>query len=97
MKLDFRTINHSAVQALPALLKRWLPDGRQHGREYVARNPTRNDRCAGSFSINMASGAWADFADGARGGDVVSLYAYLRNIRQGAAARELASILRIDI
>jgi hypothetical protein len=43
----------------------------------------------------MATGAWADFADDARGGDVVSLYAYLRNISQGDAARELASILRI--
>jgi hypothetical protein len=98
MALDFRTINHSAIQALPVLLKRWLPDGRQHGREYVARNPTRNDRRVGSFSVNLVTGAWADFADsGARGGDVVSLYAYLRNIGQSAAARELASILRVDI
>jgi hypothetical protein len=61
----------------------------------VARNPTRNDRRLGSFSINLTTGAWADFADGAKGGDVVSLYAYLRNIGQGDAARELASILRI--
>jgi hypothetical protein len=97
MKLDFGAINHAAIQALPVLLMRWLPDGRQHSREYVARNPTRNDRRAGSFSINMATGVWADFASGERGGDVVSLYAYLRNIRQGAAARELASILRINI
>jgi hypothetical protein len=96
MKLDFRAINGAAIQALPVLIRRWLPDGRQHGREYVARNPTRNDRRAGSFSINMATGVWADFASGERGGDVVSLYAYLRNITQGAAARELASILRID-
>src|SRR5437867_3373625 len=95
MKLDFQTINRTAVHALPILLTRWLPDGKRRGREYVARNPTRNDRRIGSFSINMVSGAWADFADGAKGGDVVSLYAYLRNIGQGDAARELASILRI--
>jgi hypothetical protein len=96
MKHDFRAINCAALQALPVLLKRWLPDGRRHRHEYVARNPTRNDRRAGSFSINMATGMWADFASGERGGDVVSLYAYLRNIRQGAAARELALILRLS-
>jgi hypothetical protein len=94
--IDFRAINCAAIQALPVLLVRWLPDGRQHGREYVARNPTRNDRRAGSFSINITTGVWADFARGERGGDVVSLYAYLRGIRQGAAARELASTLGIS-
>ena len=66
---------------------------RRRGREYLARNPTRNDRSLGSFSVNTATGAWADFADGAKGGDVISLYAYLRNIRQGEAARELAGIM----
>jgi hypothetical protein len=96
MKLNFDAINRSALQALPVLLDRWLPDGRKQGREYVARNPTRNDRRAGSFSINTVTGSWADFADDrAKGGDVVSLYAYLRNIGQGEAARELAAILRI--
>jgi hypothetical protein len=41
---------------------------------------------------------WAEFAVGAevKGGDVVSLYAYLRNIGQGAAARELARLLGIN-
>jgi hypothetical protein len=95
MQPDFATINHAAMQALPLLLQRWLPDGKRRGREYVARNPTRNDRRPGSFSVNLATGAWGDFADNAKGGDVVSLYAYLRNIGQGDAARELASILRI--
>jgi hypothetical protein len=95
MSIDFRAINHAALSALPALLVRWLPDGRRHGREYVARNPTRADRSLGSFSINTVTGKWRDFADGAGGKDVISLYAYLRGIGQGAAARELASILRI--
>jgi hypothetical protein len=95
MKLEFETINRVALDALPVLLRRWLPDGRRRGREYVARNPTRNDRRPGSFSINVMTGSWADFADGAKGGDVVSLYAYLRGIRQSAAARELARLLGV--
>jgi hypothetical protein len=95
--IDFDQINRAALSALPILLHRWLPDGRLRGREFVARNPTRDDRSLGSFTINTTTGRWADFADGAaRGGDVVSLYAYLRNIGQGDAARELAQALRIS-
>jgi hypothetical protein len=95
-KIDFDLINRAALSALPILLRRWLPDGHQRGREWVARNPTRDDRRLGSFCINTRSGRWADFADSVTGGDVVSLYAYLRNLGQGDAARELAQLLRIN-
>ena len=44
---------------------------------YVALNPTRNDRRPGSFKINIRTGRWCDFATGDRGGDPVSLVAYL--------------------
>ena len=93
--VDFDAINRAALGALPVLLMRWVPDGRRQGREWVARNPTRNDRRPGSFSINLQTGRWADFADSpnAKGCDVVSLYAYLRNIGQGEAAREFARLL----
>jgi hypothetical protein len=96
--LDFDRINRAALSALPVLVMRWVPDGRRRGREWVALNPTRSDRRLGSFSINLQNGCWADFADSpdARGSDVVSLYAYLRNLGQGAAARELARLLGID-
>jgi hypothetical protein len=94
-KMDFRAINAAALQALPGLVCRWVPDGRRRGREYVARNPTRNERRPGSFSINLVSGAWADFATGDKGGDPVSFYAYLRGIRQADAARELARLLQV--
>ena len=94
--LDFEKINRVALHALPILLRRWLPEGHQRGREWIARNPTRNDRFLGSFSINTATGRWADFATGDAGSDVINLYAYLRNLGQGDAARELAQLLRIN-
>jgi putative DNA primase/helicase len=59
---------------MPVLLRQWLPDGRQRGREYWARNPARNDRRPRSFAVNLINGQWSDFAEGAKGGDVVSLY-----------------------
>ena len=78
---------------LAALLARWLPDGRLQGFEYVALNPTRADRRPGSFRVNVRTGRWADFATDARGGDPVSLAAYLSDLSQVEAARELARML----
>ena len=82
-----------ALAVLPGLLDRWLPDGRKQGAEWVARNPTRADRRPGSFSVNMRTGRWADFATGERGGDVISLAAYLHGLGQAEAARKLADML----
>jgi len=94
-RLDFGRINAAALDRLPALLARWLPDGRRVGREYVARNPTRDDRRPGSFRVNVETGRWADFATGDRGGDVASLAAYLGGLSQIDAARRLARMLGV--
>ena len=91
--LDFGRVNAAALTVLPSLLERWLPDGRKQGAEWVARNPMRSDRRPGSFSVNTRTGRWADFATGDRGGDVVSLAAYLHGLRQAEAARKLADML----
>ena len=94
-RIDFPAINSAALDVLPALLRRWLPDGRREGREYVALNPTRADRHLGSFRINMTTGRWSDFATGDRGGDPVSLAAYLAGVGQADAARSLADMLGV--
>ena len=80
---------------LPALLSRWLPDGRLVGHEFEARNPTRADRRPGSFRVNVSTGKWADFATGDVGGDAVSLAAYLSGTGQAEAARALAELLGV--
>jgi len=95
-RIDFQTINAAALDAFPALLGRWLPDGKQVGYEWVSRNPKRADKKPGSFSINMNSGKWADFATGDQGGDPVSLAAYLFDLKQGEAAREIAQMLGVS-
>ena len=94
-RIDFKAINAAAKARLPELCARWLPDGRRRGREYVARNPRRDDRRPGSFSINLQTGRWADFAVGVRGGDPVSLAAYLSGLGQADAARRLAEMLGV--
>ena len=94
-RIDFARINSAALAALPSLLSRWLPDGRREGHEWVARNPRRADRNLGSFRVNMITGKWADFATDDRGGDVVSLAAYLAGTGQADAARNLADMLGV--
>ncbi|MEZ5783201.1 MAG: hypothetical protein R3D70_16590 [Rhizobiaceae bacterium] len=94
--IDFDLINSAARQNLPALLARWLPDGKRSGREWIARNPRRNDRHVGSFKINIDTGKWADFATDDRGGDPISLAAFLAGTGQAEAARNLADMLGIE-
>ena len=84
-----------ALTNIERILSNWLPGGKKHGHEYQAINPTRTDSKLGSFSINCNTGAWADFdgGDRDRGGDVVSLIAYLEGLKQGDAAKRLAEFL----
>jgi hypothetical protein len=94
-RLDFGAVNAAAMRELPALLARWLPDGRANGREFDARNPCRSDRHLGSFRMNLRTGRWSDFATGDEGGDPVSLAAYLFGLSQTDAARRLADMLGV--
>jgi hypothetical protein len=95
-RVDFAEVAAVALRHLPALVARWLPDGRREGGEWVARNPTRVDRRHGSFKVNLRSGKWADFATGDRGGDVISLAAFLFGLSQRDAALRLSEMLGID-
>jgi hypothetical protein len=94
---DFDLINGAALRSLPAILGRWLPHGRRQGLEYVALNPTRNDHRLGSFRINLRTGRWADFATGDKGGDPISLAAYLAHLTQLEAAQKLADMLSVEM
>jgi hypothetical protein len=91
--IDFAAINRAALAVLPSLLARWAPGGIVCGSEYVALNPTRADRRPGSFKVNIRTGRWADFATGDKGGDPISLAAYLAGTGQAEAARNLAVML----
>lgn len=94
--IDFVAVNRAALSALPALVQRWLPDGRREGHEWVARNPTRADRRPGSFKVNLRTGRWADFATDQRGRDAISLAAHLHGLSQLEAARKLAEMLGLN-
>lgn len=95
-KIAFRRIAEAALGNADTIVQRWLPDGRREGAEWVAKNPTRADRRAGSFKVNIRTGAWGDFATDRRGGDLIGLAAYLHHMSQSDAAMRVASMLGID-
>jgi hypothetical protein len=95
-RLDFAHIGAAALSNAETIAHRWLPDGHRDGAEWVCRNPTRADRRAGSFKINLRTGRWGDFATGDRGGDFISLAAYLHGLSQRDAALKIADMLGID-
>src|SRR6516162_10907607 len=84
--IDFAAINDAALSRGRSLVENLVPGGKFHGHEYVVRNPRRDDRNPGSFSINWKSGVWKDFATGDGGGDFVSLGAFLWGGGQDDAA-----------
>lgn len=86
--LDFDGLNQRLLADARGLLAQWLPGGRIHGPEYVCANLKGGK--GDSLSINTRTGAWADFATGDKGGDLISLFASIRGIGQGDAFRELA-------
>ena len=94
-RVDFEAVNKAALPLLESLCRQWLPQGHRVGREWISINPTRNDLHPGSFSVNLTTGKWADFAVDDKGGDVVSLAAYLFGISQIEAARTLALTLGV--
>jgi hypothetical protein len=94
--IAFRRIAEMAHANCAAIVTQWLPSGKRFGHEWCSLNPRRADRRIGSFRINMRTGAWADFAIDERGGDLISLAAYLFALSQAEAALKVAQMLGVD-
>jgi hypothetical protein len=95
-RIAFRRIADAAAHRAETVVSRWLPDGKREGTEWVALNPTRSDSRKGSFKVNLKSGKWGDFATGDRGGDLISLAAYIHRLDQAEAARRVAEMVGVD-
>lgn len=93
---DYQEVARAALASVDSVLNHFLPSGQRQGREYIAINPTRSDSNPGSFSINLDTGKWSDFATGDKGSDLVSLVAYLTGAKnQGEGKETLAQYLGI--
>ncbi len=85
-KLDFHELSSQLQPYIEAIVAAELPGGKREGREWTALNPTRADGRPGSFKVNLATGIWSDFATGEKGGNIISLVAYVRKCSQNEAA-----------
>ena len=92
--VNFQAVGSAAKGSAKLLVERYLPGGRWEGREYVVRNPTRNDNREGSFKIRD-DGVWSDFALDNESGDLIDLVAMLKGKSKLEAARELRDVLNV--
>ena len=90
---DFSKIKAAALASIESVLSHYCPGGKRQGHEYLPLNPVRSDSKAGSFSINLNTGAWSDFATNDKGGDLIALVAYIEGVKQGEAANRLSQYL----
>ncbi len=95
-RIDFDKINRAALAAFPAVSARILPGGKRVGSEFAVPKPAPRGKRPGLFKINLRTGRWSDFAVDAKGGDVISLCAYLEGMTQREAARRLARMLGLE-
>jgi len=93
--LSFEAVAARALASAGSIVPAMLPGGKRIGGEWVSRNPTRADLHAGSFSVNLQSGKWSDFATGDSGGDLIALAAYLDGCTQWESCQRLGAALGI--
>lgn len=93
-KSAYDQINEHALACIEDIAD-WLDlEGEQVGKEFKFLNPKRLDAELGSCSVNTETGCWGDFAiDDAKGGDLISLVAYIKDVKQGEAAKMLWEVI----
>ena len=77
--VDFNKLNEYLLNHIYRLIVDFVPGGKQRGREYIAGSIHGGD--GSSFSINLDTGKWADFANpDHRGTGLISLYSTINNL-----------------
>ena len=94
-KLDFDGLNAALLPNLPSLLPGWIPGGKLVGREYMAGSI--NGGPGDSFRFNVSKGIGQDFASDDKYGDAIALYAGVKRMSMGEAAKELATQIGFNL
>jgi len=93
-KPDFAAVGAAALDMAQVLLPQWL-GGHREGHEWLGERKA-NGGPGDSWKVNLGTGAWACFASDERGGDLVSLYAALNHLNQGAALKQVAALVGVS-
>jgi predicted P-loop ATPase len=95
---DFPKVVRAAHNSIQLLLEAWFPQGRIEGVEFCIGS--RSGEAGQSLRIRIKGdkvGVWSDFAAGEAGGDLISLYAYIHDLRPGQACAALAERLGVEL
>lgn len=87
--INFEQAANRLLPHAETILAIHCPGGKRRGHEYVASSITGGDGT--SFSLNLTTGLWADFATGEKGKDIISYYAHLKSINNAQALDELSA------
>ena len=90
--VNFEKLKQQYKQYPIETLKRLVGNGKIEGSDYVALNPRRSDKKAGSFRINIASGKFHDFATGDSGSSIIDLTAFVYDCDLLTAAQKLQQL-----
>lgn len=73
------------------LLPDWI-GGKKRGHEWTAERKA-NGGLGDSLSVNLNTGVWASFSSGAKGGDLIDLYAHVYHLDVKAARRAVSEAI----
>ena len=94
--LDFKAIAARALEQIEAVCLHWLPAGKKAGPEWEIGD--RHGNAGKSLKVHLTgskAGMWSDFSTDDKGGNLVSLVAFVDGCPQLDAARKLAEFLGI--
>lgn len=96
--IQFEALNDALLDRIESLVPVWLPSGSMKGNEYFVHSFWRSEKTP-SLSVCMKGariGKWQDHGGEHKGGDLISLYAAIHGMTNGAAAVQLARELGLE-
>lgn len=92
--IQYKALADALLPMADTQVPQWLSGGQRIGHEWKCGSLA--GEAGGSTSINLVTGAWADFATGEQGGDLLGLYAAIHSLTMAQAAVQLARELHLE-
>lgn len=88
---NFKSLNEKLLPNARTLLKQWLSNGQIFGNRFEVGDIYNSK--GKSLNVDLSTGKWCDFANPThKGGDLISLYAAIKNIKDFEALKELGGV-----
>lgn len=94
-RVDFPTLQQVLLASAEGFLYQ-LIEGKRDGHEWKAKRKGEGG-LGDSLKVNLNTGEWGHFAQGEKGGDLISLYAYVQGVDQIEAGRELSARFNVPL